>query len=435
VGGLVAPNMHGYDHFAGTLGNLEDHFDHERVVDGVLTRSTRYALTEQVDDALAWILGGSGPWLCYVAFNSIHAPLHAPPDELHGVDLTPTGDPTKDSRAMLDAMVEALDTEIGRLLAGLGPELDDTTVVFLGDNGTPGQFTLAPFDPAHGKATMHEGGLQVPLIVAGPRVAVPGAECAALVHASDVFATVAELAGVDPTDVQPPGTVLDSISLVPWLEDPGRPSARDTLVAEFFFPNGPGEGAPEALPDLGPSICQTDLGLGGPGTTRLSLCGAHLAVDAEPTLEVTGAPPFSTGLVIQSLVFDPQPVGGGVKTTGAPLTVHPFTADAQGTASVPGLAMLGIGIRTFLQAVVEQPGLPGGYELSNTVQADFLPWNLKAARDARYKLIRSVNGGPTALYDLAVDPFETTNLLAAPFSMSAEDANARDRLVAALDAL
>ena len=32
---------------------------------------------------------------------------------LHSVDLTPTGDSTKDKRAIYEAMIEAMDTEIG----------------------------------------------------------------------------------------------------------------------------------------------------------------------------------------------------------------------------------------------------------------------------------------------------------------------------------
>ncbi len=124
--------------------------------------------------------------------------------------------------------VEALDTELGRLLTHVN--FDRTTVLFLGDNGTDQSASEAPFLPEHAKGTMYEGGLNVPLIVAGSGVA-PG-ENTALVHAVDFFATVAELAGV-------PGTTQDSISMVPYLAGDPTPR-REYVYSERFKPNGPG---------------------------------------------------------------------------------------------------------------------------------------------------------------------------------------------------
>ena len=45
-------------------------------------------------------------------------------------------------------MLEALDTELGRLLAGIDPAVLAETIVFVvGDNGTAAQATTPPFDP------------------------------------------------------------------------------------------------------------------------------------------------------------------------------------------------------------------------------------------------------------------------------------------------
>jgi arylsulfatase A-like enzyme len=97
-------------------------------------------------------------------------------------------------RPFFKAMVEALDTEIGRLLASLPPaERARTTVLFLGDNGTESCAQASPSGRA--KSTLYEGGIHVPLLASGYRVG--RGECAALVNTTDVFATVAELAGVD----------------------------------------------------------------------------------------------------------------------------------------------------------------------------------------------------------------------------------------------
>ena len=79
-------------------------------------------------------------------------------------------------------------------------------MIFLGDNGTPGALALAPFSAQHGKATMYDWRGRRSAIIAGPAVEAPGSVSPALVHLSDVYATVAELAQVDLPSVLPLGT-------------------------------------------------------------------------------------------------------------------------------------------------------------------------------------------------------------------------------------
>jgi arylsulfatase A-like enzyme len=144
---------------------------------------------------------------------------------------------------MFDAAVEALDTEFGRLLNELGPErLARTLVVFLGDNGTTRAAVTWPLDPNRAKGTVYEGGIRIPLIVAGPEVA-QGRECAALVNVTDLFLTLADAARVHAGRVIPSGTPLDSYSLAPYLSDPDHPSIRTLAFAEHFAPNGPPDDA------------------------------------------------------------------------------------------------------------------------------------------------------------------------------------------------
>jgi hypothetical protein len=127
-----------------------------------------------------------------------------------------------------------MDTEIGRLLDNMDPDtLADTIVIFVGDNGTDKPATTAPFLPDHAKGTLYEGGVHVPLIIAGPGIPA-GAECAALVAAVDLFATIADIAGV------PHSTGTDSVSMVPYLLNPALPSLRAYNYTEYFQPNGQG---------------------------------------------------------------------------------------------------------------------------------------------------------------------------------------------------
>jgi len=239
-GGGLSPNLAGYSHFHGCLGNFNppwNFYDWPRWIDGVPGVETTYATTDTVDAAIAWIASAPQPWICYVAFNAAHTPLHAPPPDLHTVPLPPNGDPRETPRPYFKADLEAMDTEIGRLLAAIAPVLDQTLIVFAGDNGTWADVTVPPFDPGHAKLTCYEGGVNVPLIVSGPLVVAPGRESPHLVSLVDVFGTAAAVAGIDPRTTIP-NVVLDSVSLLPYLVDPAAQPQRQFLYTELFGPPG-----------------------------------------------------------------------------------------------------------------------------------------------------------------------------------------------------
>ncbi|MBK8978890.1 MAG: sulfatase-like hydrolase/transferase [Planctomycetes bacterium] len=230
--GPLAPNLAGFDHFAGAYYGLTDYYDWPRLVDGVEQRSTAYATTQHVDDALAWIHAQSGPWFCYFAPTAAHSPFQAPPQHLHTQNLQGL-DPNVDPRPFYIATVEALDSEIGRLLDGLGPALANTHVLVTSDNGTDGAVIEPGFDPLRAKGTPYEAGVRVPFLYAGPAAVAPGRTVDALVGAVDVFATVAELGGVTPA---PDYVRSDSVSVVPYLHDPQQAPLRATIYAESFAP-------------------------------------------------------------------------------------------------------------------------------------------------------------------------------------------------------
>ncbi|MFT7678876.1 MAG: arylsulfatase B [Planctomycetota bacterium] len=233
----------GFDFFAGSAGNLgatdapESYYAWEKITGATPGVSTKYATTDTVDDAVRLFRYWSAtPWFVVVSFNSAHKPYHRPPPHLHSETLG--GDPEQFPIAHHRAMVESMDAELGRLLAGIDAGiLAQTHVIVVGDNGTQNDTTEAPFVPGHGKGTLFEGGLRVPLIVAGPAVAQPGSECTALVQTTDLFDTCLELGtslSVLPAD---PAFPRDSISLRPYLDDPGRASLRKSIFGERFSPN------------------------------------------------------------------------------------------------------------------------------------------------------------------------------------------------------
>ncbi|MEQ1568861.1 MAG: sulfatase-like hydrolase/transferase [Myxococcota bacterium] len=240
------PGLQGFDWYHASFSNLnegtpdgpkETYYDWELDDNGDIVQiSDRYATTYQIDDALERITEMPEPWFLYLSLNAAHTPLANPPESLLSGDATQADDSDKGVR--YHQTLEAADTELGRLLAQV--DLADTVVVLTADNGTPSHGILPPLDPSQGKLSLFEGGVNVPLIVAGPPVAVPGSESGALVHLVDVFPTIAELAGVDlRSATRPDGSplVLDGRSLLPMLADPAA-AGRAVVYAEDFGPNG-----------------------------------------------------------------------------------------------------------------------------------------------------------------------------------------------------
>ncbi len=232
------PNEQGYSHFSGTMGNIEEgtYVNWPKVVNGVASQSTAYATSDQVDDTLSWVESAPEPWFALLAFSAPHKPFHAPPAKLHTVDLTGL-DPLTDPKPFYNAMVEAMDTEMGRLFASMDPTLlERATVLFLGDNGSHPDVVLPPFDPDKSKATPYIGGVRVPFIAKGFHVQDPGRQTTAMIHAVDILATVANIAHINPA-VTMQGVTLDSRSFLPLLENTPTPLPRSHLYSEFFWPN------------------------------------------------------------------------------------------------------------------------------------------------------------------------------------------------------
>jgi arylsulfatase A-like enzyme len=242
-GGDNSPNLAGWSHFAGHIRNIwppETYYNWRKVVNGTASTSTVYATTENVNDALTWIRAQTGPWVCCLCFNAAHYPFHAPPPSLHTRKL-PSVNPSTQPTPFFKAMVEAMDTEIGRLLQSLGKTtLDKTNIIFLGDNGTPARVSEPPFLPSHAKITLYEGGVNVPLIVSGPVVKTPAREVKALVDSVDIFPTIAELSGINARQVVPKAIPIDGISFVPYLKNPLQTPLRRFSYAEMSGGSRPG---------------------------------------------------------------------------------------------------------------------------------------------------------------------------------------------------
>lgn len=263
--------------------------------------SSFYSSTYFVDRMLDYWRQDSGraqPFFAYVAFQANHVPLQAPAgvvkkyqgryqqgwtalrqerrDRTVAMGLLPastapvTMASTPDWAALKPAdrlhqeremevyaaMAEAMDTEVGRLVAYLRHtgEFDNTVFVFLSDNGPeasdyaqaqlwlatqytqateklggPGSYGIAgpgwasaSASPLSGyKFYAGEGGIRTPMFISGPGVTrVRGTE-AALTHVTDIAPTLLQLAQVPLPGAQYKGQAVEAIagvSLVPLLQ-------------------------------------------------------------------------------------------------------------------------------------------------------------------------------------------------------------------------
>jgi arylsulfatase A-like enzyme len=192
------PNAMGVDYYAGVIsGSVPDYYNWRFNDNGSNSMIQDYTTSKFTDLAIDWIDLQDQPWFLWLAYNAPHTPFHLPPDSLHYQGSLPTdsasiaGNPTP----YYHAMIEAVDTELGRLLSSMdAAERDNTLIIFIGDNGTSRE-GVQGFVAARSKGTLYQGGVTVPLIVSGAGVSRKNQTEASLISATDVFATLAEAMG------------------------------------------------------------------------------------------------------------------------------------------------------------------------------------------------------------------------------------------------
>lgn len=266
------PNLQGFDHFEGTprQHHTYRYFDFDWYVNGQLSdRKSEYRTTVIVDAVINHFRARpeSRPQLTLVSFTSPHKPYHAPPSSLHSLGELPpislrgtrsdqpgSGEYRVNRReprfdVYYQAMLEALDHELERLIGTLSTETDRPIIfVFVGDNGTAEEVYSAS-DETHirSKATLYDGGVRVPLMVWSSRpelLPIVTGRTSRLLHLADLFSTLADLAGVSPAVEVDLGDEIDSRSFSASLllnrVDDGR--SRDFA----FFERGNDERLPFA---------------------------------------------------------------------------------------------------------------------------------------------------------------------------------------------
>jgi len=218
------PQNRGFDYFYGNLVGEVDYFTKERggVIDwqrnGTFINEEGYFTTLIGNEAVKIIddHDTSNPLFLYVASLAPHAPYQAPKEDIEAYKDLP-GDIHRQTYA---AMITALDTQVGRIVAALKEKdmLDNTLIIFSSDNGgvtnalfatgarskeereESGGVGLEEKPPASngnlsgGKGSLHEGGVRVPTIFYWPAKLKPGVVDEPL-GMVDVMPTLLALAG------------------------------------------------------------------------------------------------------------------------------------------------------------------------------------------------------------------------------------------------
>ena len=195
-------------------------------------------LTDRLTDEALNVIDRSGekPFFLYLAHHAPHTPIEAKTATIKKFeDKIKSNNSAHHRNAAYAAMIQSLDESVGRVLEKIkerGLE-EKTIVIFTSDNGGyigkwKGQVVTDNFPFRSGKGSLYEGGIRVPLIVRWPGVIKSGSVLAEPVTSTDLYATLARLAGVDDTN-------LDGMNLMPLMRIPTIALNRAALF--FHYPH------------------------------------------------------------------------------------------------------------------------------------------------------------------------------------------------------
>ena len=194
------PDRFGFDESYFFLGGNVDYFTHKELSPlPVVFRGDKpverkgYMTHLLTDDALAFIdRHKSRPFFLYLPYSTPHFPFQAPGD----ADKVFTKENwLEGSRETYAAMLEDMDTQVGRIMAALDSAkiADNTILVFASDHGGMGPSRNAPFRDK--KGTLFEGGIRTACIARWPGKLPAGRTSSRLTLTFDLTASFLAAAG------------------------------------------------------------------------------------------------------------------------------------------------------------------------------------------------------------------------------------------------
>lgn len=210
IGSPNTPTERGFDLFKGFLGDMmDDYYNHRRHGLNLMRHNLQtidpqgHATDIFADWACEYLSDRAAhhatkPFFLYLAFNAPHDPIQPPPDFLKRVKQREPD--MKENRARLVALIEHLDSGIGRVLNTLDRTglAESTLVIFTSDNGgiLINGANNGPWRSEKGH--MYEGGLRVPAAARWPGLIKSGSSTDRNSLTMDIFATACEAAGTSP---------------------------------------------------------------------------------------------------------------------------------------------------------------------------------------------------------------------------------------------
>lgn len=237
------PRQRGFDYQYGAMIGELDYFTHEE--HGVLdwfrnnqpVREKGYTTTLIGDDAVNYINAqdGAEPFYLYLTFNAPHTPYQAPQEYV--AKYASIADPTRRTYA---GMVDCLDENVGKVVAALDKKglRDNTLILFHSDNGgtVDKRFTGQMADVSNinlpcdngpyrgGKGSLFEGACRVAACANWPGRIQPQT-VNGVIHAVDIYPTLAALAGASTAKCKP----LDGVNVWDTIAE-GQASPRSEFI-------------------------------------------------------------------------------------------------------------------------------------------------------------------------------------------------------------
>ncbi len=226
------PLKSGYDRFWGIRSGAIDYFTHLNsrgapdLWDGDATVEQTGYMTDLLGDRAVEVVSRAAtdekPFLLSLHFNAPHWPWVAHGDEPESERLRGGNLRHYDGGSMRTyaRMVQAMDTQIGRVLQALDAngQSDNTIVIFTSDNGGERFSDTWPFSGV--KTELLEGGLRIPSVMCWPARLRASTTCDQVMATMDWLPTLLDAAGTGPDPAYP----SDGISLLPVLTGgPGTP--------------------------------------------------------------------------------------------------------------------------------------------------------------------------------------------------------------------
>lgn len=235
----VRPQDQGFDrclmHVAGMIGapysplDAQGYFDPVLIDDGVERQFHGFCADIFTDAALDFIRDAQdNPFFVFLSLNTPHHPLTAA-DRF----VQPYRDAgLSEETARYYGMITNIDDNFGRVVDLLKQQgkLDDTLILFMGDNGTSSLHTQPDLweSGLRGRKTyVYENGIRVPMFVRWPGAASNGKRLEERVVVEDMMPTMLDICGIQPS------STMDGVSLVPLLDGTAKHLPERALYFQF----------------------------------------------------------------------------------------------------------------------------------------------------------------------------------------------------------